>query len=57
MGEHPRVSIVVAEFLVIDFLLVYKLVIGCLTLKILKLVTSIYYLTMKFPTPDEMKHV
>ena len=50
VGEHPRVSIVVAEFLVVDCPSTVNGIIGRLLLKALKAVTSIYHLTMKFLT-------
>ena len=47
-GEHPRVSIVIANFLVVDCPSAYNAIIGQPTLKVLKAITSIYHLTMKF---------
>ena len=48
VGEHPRVSIVVVELLIVDFPSVVNGIIGRPLLKALKVVTSIYHLTMKF---------
>ena len=52
MGERPRVSTVMIEFLVVNFPSVFNGVIGRSLLKALKAITSIYHLTMKFPTTD-----
>ena len=49
VGEHPRLSTVMTEFLIVDFPSTFNGVIGRPLLKALKAVTSIYYLTMKFP--------
>ena len=43
MGEHPRVSTVMIEFLVVDSQLAFNGVIGRSFLKALKAVTSIYH--------------
>ena len=52
VGEHPRVSTIMMEFLVIDCPSAFNGVIGRLFSKVLKVVTSIYHLTMKFPTTE-----
>ena len=52
VGENPRLSIVVTEFLVVDCPSTVNGIIGRQLLKALKVVTSIYYLTMKFPTAE-----
>ena len=57
MGGHPHVSIVVAEFLEVDYPSTYKAVIGRLTPKALKAITLIYDLMIKFPTPEGAGHV
>ena len=57
VGEHPRVSMVVANFLVVDFPLAINGLIGRPLLKALKVVTSIYHLTMKFSTVEGIGHV
>ena len=49
LGEHPRVSTTVTEFLAIDCPLAFNGVISRLLLRALKAVTSIHYLKMKFP--------
>ena len=49
VGEHPRVSNIMTEFLVVDFLSAFIGVIGRPLLKALKAITSIYHLKMKFP--------
>ena len=55
--EHPKVSIVVIEFLVVDCPSTANGIIGRPLLKALKVVTSIYYLTMKFPTIEGTRQV
>ena len=50
MGEHPQTSTVPANFLVVDALSAINEIIGRPLLKALKAATSIYHLTMKFPT-------
>ena len=50
VGEHPRVSTVVVDFLVVDCPSAINGIIGRPLLKALKAVTSIYHLTMKFLT-------
>ena len=50
VGDHPRTSMVVTEFLTVDCPLAFNGVIGRPLLKALRAVTSIYCLTMKFPT-------
>ena len=50
MGDHPRTSVVVTQFLAVDCLLAINRVIGRPLLKVLKALVSIYYLTMKFST-------
>ena len=52
IGEHPRVSTVIADFLVVDSLSIYNTVIGRPTLKALKAITLIYHLTIKFPMAE-----
>ena len=53
VGEHPRVWTVVTEFLIVDCPLGINRIIERPLLKALKAVTSIYHLTMKFPTIEE----
>ena len=53
VGEHPRTSIVIANFLVVDYLSAINEIIRRPLLKALKAVTSIYHLTMKFPTIEK----
>ena len=48
--EYPRVSTVVAEFLVVDCTSMYNAIIRKPIVKALKAITSIYHLTMKLPT-------
>ena len=50
MGEHSRTSMVMTEFLMIDCPSTSNVVIGKSLLKALKALTSIYCLTIKFPT-------
>ena len=48
VGEHPRVSTMMTEFLVVNYPSSFNGVIGRCLLKSFKVVTSIYHLTMKF---------
>ena len=48
--EYPRVSTVIANFLVVDCPSAINGIIGTPLLKALKVITSIYHLTMKFLT-------
>ena len=57
VGEYPRVSTVVIEFLVMDYSSAFNGVIGRSILKTLKVVTSIYHLTMKFLTAKGTEQV
>ena len=57
VGEHPRVSTIVIEFLVFDCLLAVNGIIWRPLLKALKPVTSIYHLTMKFLTVEGTRQV
>ena len=50
MVDHPQTSMVVTEFLVVDYLAAFNRVIGRPLLKALRAVVSIYFLTMKFST-------
>ena len=50
VGDHPRMWTVVIEFLAVDCSLAFNGVIGRPLLKALRVVTSIYCLTMKFST-------
>ena len=50
VGEYPRESCVMADFLVIDQLSAFNAVLDRLSLRALKAITSIYHLLMKFPT-------
>ena len=58
LGEYPRQSCVLADFLVIDQPLAFIVVLGRPSLRELRVVTSIHHLLMKFLTPrgvDEVK--
>ena len=52
VGEHPRTSIVLANFVVVDALSAINEIIGRPLVKALKVATSIYHLTMKFQTVE-----
>ena len=54
MGENPRVSTVITDFIVIDCPSAINGIIGRPLLKALRTVTSIYHLTMKFLTVEGM---
>ena len=57
VGEYPRVSMVMTEFLIVDCPSAFNGVIGRPLLKALKAVTLIYHLTMNFPTVEGTGHV
>ena len=57
VGEYPRESWVMADFLVIDKLLVFNAVLNRPSLRALKAITNIYHLLMKFPTPNGVGQV
>ena len=57
VGEHPRVSTMIVDFLIIDCPSAYNVVIDRPTLKALKVITSIYHLTMKFAIAEEIGYV
>ena len=50
VGEHSRTSTVVADFLIVNCLSAINKITGRPLLKALKAITSIYHLTVKFPT-------
>ena len=52
VGEYPRQSCVMANFLVINQPPAFNAVLGGPSLRALKAITSIYHLLMKFPTPN-----
>ena len=51
LGEYPRQSYIIADFLVIDQPSAFNIVVGKPSLRELRVITSIYHLLMKFPTP------
>ena len=53
--EHPRISIVIIDFLVVDYPSAINRIIKRLLLKALKAITSIYHLSMKYPTPEVLE--
>ena len=57
VGEHPRVSMVMTKFLIVDCSSAFNGVIGRPLLKALKVVTSIYQFSMKFPIAKGTRHV
>ena len=50
VGEYPRESYVMTDFLVIDQPSTFNAVLDRPSLRALKVITSIYHLLMKFPT-------
>ena len=52
VGEYPRESYVMEDFLVIDQPSTFNAVLGRPSLRALKVITSIYHILMKFPTPN-----
>ena len=57
VGDHPRTSTILANFLVVDAMSVINGIMGRLLLKALKVVTSIYHLSMKFLTTKGTREV
>ena len=57
VGTYPRISIVMANFLVVDCPSAFNTVLGQPTLKELRAVTSIHHLLMKFLTPNGVGQV
>ena len=57
LGEHPRVAKIVTDFLAINYSSAFNEVLGRPLIKAMKVVTSIYCLTMKFPTAAGTSHV
>ena len=57
VGDYPKQSCVMADFLMIDQPLVFNAVLDRPSLGALKVITSIYHLLMKFPTPNGMGQV
>ncbi|XP_063948153.1 uncharacterized protein LOC135152236 [Daucus carota subsp. sativus] len=51
LGEAPRAATQVAEFVIIDHPSAHNALMGRPLLKDMKIITSIYHLTLKFPTP------
>ena len=52
IGTYPRISIVMANFLVVDCPSTFNAVLGQPTLKELRAMTSIHHMLMKFLTPN-----
>ncbi|PON69940.1 hypothetical protein PanWU01x14_084040 [Parasponia andersonii] len=50
VGTYPRVSMIMTQILVVDCPSAFNAMLGRPTLRELRAVTSIYHLTMKFPT-------
>ena len=57
VGEYPRESCVMSNFLVINQPSTFNSVLGRLSLRALKMITSIYYLLMKYPNPKGVGQV
>lgn len=51
VGEAPRSATRLADFIAVDENISYNAILGRPILKDTKIITSIYYLTIKFPTP------
>ena len=52
VGEYPRESCVMVDFLVIDQPSAFNAMLGRSSPRVLKVITSIYHLFMKFLTPN-----
>ena len=57
LGEPPRMETVMIEFLIVKCPSTFNEVLGIPLLKALKAITSIHYLTMKFPTTSGIGQV
>ena len=57
VGEYPRQSYVMSDFLVIDKPSTFNAVLCRPSLRALKAITSIYHLLIKFPTPNGVGQV
>ena len=57
LGEYPRQSCVMTDFLVIDQSSAFNAVLGRPSLRELRAITSIHHLLMKFPTPRRVGEV
>ena len=57
VGTYPRISTIMANFLVVDCPSSFNAVLGLPTLKELRAVTYIYHLLMKLPTPNGVGQV
>ena len=57
LGEYPRQSCVMADFLVIDQPSAFNAVLGRPSLNELRAITRIYHLLMKFCRPNEVGEV
>ena len=54
VGDYPKQSYVMTDFLVIDQPSAFNPVLGRLSLRALKTITSIYHLLMELPTPNSV---
>lgn len=52
LGDEPCIAIQVTDFMVVDQPSAYNAIVGRPILKEMRVVTSIYHLSMKFPTPQ-----
>ena len=57
MGEQPKKTTIMSNFVVVDCASFFNAVLGRPSLRKLKGVTSIYHQTMKFSTPGEVTSV
>ena len=57
VGTYPRISTVMANFLVMDCPSAFNAMLGRPSLNELRVVTSIYHFLMKFPTPNRVGQV
>ncbi|KAK1404553.1 hypothetical protein POM88_004158 [Heracleum sosnowskyi] len=57
LGDNPHVATQIVTFTVVDQPCAYNAIIGRPILKEMKVVTSVYHLTMKFPTPTGVGQV
>ena len=57
VGDYPKQSCVMADFLVINQPSSFNVVLSRPSLRALKVINSIYHLMVKFPTPNSMGKV
>lgn len=57
VGEFPKTYTVMAEFFVVECPFAFNALLGSLSIKALKAITSVYHFTMKFPMLERVEIV